>query len=177
MTDYLSAILERKRRENERRRRHVGAMAPVVRVAEPDRSTRGIQALRRVPGEPPSVMAEVKFRSPSAGEIRRRNAGEGVRSAQGYERGGASVVSVLADGPGFGGSSLLVRRVARSVGVPVLYKGFVLDSVQVDLAFDVGASLVLLLVRALTDAELRRADEGVDHYLEFGATYRQVFSH
>ena len=32
-------------------------------------------------------------------------------------------------------------------------------------------------VRELTEAEIRRADEGVDHYLEFGATYRQVFSH
>jgi indole-3-glycerol phosphate synthase len=100
-------------------------------------------------------MAEVKFRSPSAGEIRPWSPGEGVRVAQGYEQGGASVISVLADGPGFGGSPLLVRRIARAVGVPVLYKGFVLDSVQVELAFDVGASLVLLLVRALPDAELR----------------------
>lgn len=130
-------------------------MDPVRRVAEPERSARGIEALRRGPAEPPAVMAEVKFRSPSAGEIRAWSPGEGVRIAQGYERGGASVVSVLADGPGFGGSPLLVRRVAEAVGVPVLYKGFVLDSVQVELAFDVGASLVLLLVRALTDADLR----------------------
>jgi indole-3-glycerol phosphate synthase len=48
----------------------------------------------------------------------------------------------------------LVRRVAEVVSVPVLYKGFVLDSVQVDLAYDVGASLVLLLVRALSDSDL-----------------------
>ncbi len=101
------------------------------------------------------MIAEVKFRSPSAGEIRRWSAGEAVRVAQGYERGGASVVSVLADGPGFGGSPLLVRRVAQAVNVPVLYKGFVLDAIQVDLAYDVGASLVLLLVRALEDSDLR----------------------
>ena len=155
MTDYLSVILERKRRENARRRRHAASMAPVTRVPEPERSVRGIEALRRGPNAPPAVMAEVKFRSPSAGEIRPSSQGEGVRIAQGYEQGGASVISVLADGPGFGGSPLLVRRIARAVGVPVLYKGFVLDSVQVELAFDVGASLVLLLVRALPDAELR----------------------
>jgi indole-3-glycerol phosphate synthase len=154
MTDYLSAILERKRRENARRRRHTAAMAPATRVAEPERSTRGIEALRRGPGALPSVIAEVKFRSPSAGEIRPGRRGEGVRIAEAYERGGASVISVLADGPGFGGSPLLVRRVAEAVSVPVLYKGFVLDGVQVELAFDVGASLVLLLVRALTDDEL-----------------------
>ena len=155
MTDYLSAILLRKRRENERRRRHVAAMQPVARPPQAERARRGLEVLCRAPGEPPSVIAEVKFRSPSAGEIRPRRPGEGVRVARAYERGGASAISVLADGPGFGGSPLLVRRVARSVSVPVLYKGFVLESGQVDLAYDVGASLVLLLVRALEDSELR----------------------
>jgi indole-3-glycerol phosphate synthase len=154
MTDYLSAIVARKRRENSLRRRHVAAMRPVERVPQPGRSERGIRALRRALGDPLSVIAEVKFRSPSAGEIRRWSPGEGVRVARSYERGGASVVSVLADGPGFGGSPLLVRRVAQAVSVPVLYKGFVLDPVQVDLAYDVGASLVLLLVRALEPSDL-----------------------
>ena len=155
MTDFLSAILARKRQENSRRRRHVAAMQPVERIPQPERSERGLRGLRRAPGKPPSVIAEVKFRSPSAGEIRRWSPGEGVRVAQSYERGGASAVSVLADGPGFGGSPLLVRRVAQEVSIPVLYKGFVLDPVQVDLAYDVGAALVLLLVRALEDADLR----------------------
>ena len=155
MTDYLSAILARKRRENTRRRRHVAAMRSVERPPQPERSERALRALRRAPGGPPSVIAEVKFRSPSAGEIRPGSPGEGVRIARGYERGGASAVSVLADGPGFGGSPLLVRRVAGAVSVPVLYKGFVLDPVQVDLAYDVGAALVLLLVRALEDPDLR----------------------
>jgi indole-3-glycerol phosphate synthase len=161
MTDYLSDILARKRRENARRRRHVAAMVSVERAPAPERAERGIRALRRPEGQPPSVMAEVKFRSPSAGWIRPWAPGEGVRVALGYERGGAAVVSVLADGPGFGGSPLLVRRVAQAVGVPVLYKGFVLDEVQVDLAFDVGASLVLLLVRALSDADLRELIEKI----------------
>jgi indole-3-glycerol phosphate synthase len=155
MTDYLSAILARKQGENLRRRRHMAAMQSVERPAQPQRSERGVRALRRAVGEPPAVIAEVKFRSPSAGEIRRWSPGEGVRVAQGYERGGASAVSVLADGPGFGGSPLLVRRVAAAISAPVLYKGFVLDPVQVELAYDVGAALVLLLVRALEDFDLR----------------------
>lgn len=155
MTDYLAAILARKRRENERRRRHLAAMQPVERHPESFRGERGIEALRRAPGCALSVIAEVKFRSPSAGQIRPWRPGEGVRVARSYQRGGASVISVLADGPGFGGSPLLVRRVASAVRVPVLYKEFVLDPVQVDLAFDMGASLVLLLVRALDDTELR----------------------
>lgn len=154
MTDYLAAILARTRAENARRKKHVAATRPVERVPHPERSERGIRSLRRAPGHRPSVIAEVKFRSPSAGVIRRWSPGEGVRVAQAYERAHASVVSVLSDGPGFGGSPLLVRRVARAVSIPVLYKGFVIDRIQVDLAYDVGASLVLLLVRALADSEL-----------------------
>lgn len=155
MTDYLSTILARKRRENRRRSRHRGHMRSATRQAEPARRERALAALRRAPSAPPAVIAEVKFRSPSAGEIRRAFPGEGVRVARAYERGGASVVSVLADGPGFGGSPLLVRRVARAVSIPVLYKEFVIESLQIDLAYDVGASLVLLLVRALDDETLR----------------------
>ena len=155
MTDYLSALLERKRRENARRRRHSPRMNAVTRVPDPSRAARATAALRREAGQPPSVLAEIKFRSPSAGIIRQRAPGDARRIARGYEDGGASVVSVLADGPGFGGSPLLVRQVAEAVRVPVLFKGFVLDPIQVDLAFDVGASLVLLLVRALDDDELR----------------------
>lgn len=154
MNDYLFEILARTRRENLRRRRHVKAMRPLQREPEPERSERGIEALRRAAGDLPSVMAEVKFRSPSAGTIRTWSAGEGVRVARAYERGGASVVSVLADASDFMGSPLLVRRVSEAVSVPVLFKGFVIDPVQVDLAFDVGASLVLLIVRALGDKAL-----------------------
>lgn len=154
MNDYLSKILARTRRENLRRRKHVKAMRPRRREPEPERSERGVGALRRAVGGLPSVIAEVKFRSPSAGAIRMWSAGEGVRVARAYERCGASVVSVLADAPDFGGSPLLVKRISESVSVPVLFKGFVIDPVQVELAFDVGASLVLLLVRALGDKAL-----------------------
>src|SRR5690606_35398620 len=54
----------------------------------------------------------------------------------------------------FGGSVLGVRRVARAAGVPVLFKEFVLDPLQIDLARAAGASMVLVLVRALEPATL-----------------------
>jgi len=111
--------------------------------------------LRRSPGDAPRVIAEVKFRSPSAGQIRSWAPGEAVRVAQAYVRGGAAAVSVLADGPGFGGSNLTVRRVARACPVPVLYKGFVMEAAQVAMARALGASMVLLLVRALSPETLR----------------------
>lgn len=100
------------------------------------------------------MIAEIKLRSPSAGQIRKRQTGEHLGIASGYQRGGAAAISVLCDGPGFGGSVLDARRVARRVKVPVLFKEFVLAPVQVDAARAAGASLVLLLVRVLSDSEL-----------------------
>jgi len=147
MSDVLQRIVARKAREVERRKRHPH---PSGARADPRGAPEG---LRRGDG-PPRVIAEVKFRSPSAGAIRSRPAGEGARVARGYEAGGAAAVSVLADGPAFGGSPLEVRRVAEAVRVPVLFKEFVLDPLQLDLAARVGASLALLLVRVLDQARL-----------------------
>ncbi len=147
MSDVLESILRRKAREVARRaRRWEPSEARAESRGAPD-------ALRRVDGVP-RVIAEVKFRSPSAGAIRGRAAGEGARVARAYQAGGAAAVSVLADGPGFGGSPLEVRRVARAVGLPVLFKEFVLHELQLDLAVRVGASMALLLVRALPAARL-----------------------
>jgi indole-3-glycerol phosphate synthase len=107
------------------------------------------------------VIAEIKLRSPSAGQIRERVQGEHTRLARALEGAGASALSVLCDGPGFGGSPLDLRRAARVAQVPVLFKEFVIDPVQVDLARALGATYVLLLVRVLDDRELARLIEEV----------------
>ena len=150
MSDHLEAILARKRREIERRARH-----PIVVDDRADRGAAAIAALRRAGAPLPRVIAEIKRRSPSAGAIRPREVGDVVAIARGYEAAGAAAISVLADGPGFGGSVLDVRRAARAVSRPILFKEFVLDPLQVDVARAAGASLVLLLVRALHDGALR----------------------
>lgn len=157
-SDYLTEILARKRLEIARRKRRG---ASTVDGADPSRGSRALAALARNEGATLNVVAELKFRSPSAGQIREWKPGEGVRVARAYEQAGAAVVSVLADGPGFDGSSLEVRRVASAIARPVLYKEFVLDPIQVDLAYAMGASLVLLLVRALSSDELARLSEAI----------------
>ncbi len=143
----LDRILARTRREVARRRTHRWTAPPRV-----ERASAAVAALRRV--GPPRVVAEVKFRSPSAGQIRARAPGAGRAIARSYELGGAAAISVLADGPSFGGGVLEVRRVASDVSVPVLFKGFVVDPIQVELAVRAGASMVLLLARALRPSEL-----------------------
>jgi indole-3-glycerol phosphate synthase len=92
--------------------------------------------------------------------IRAWTAGGGRAIARGYVEGGAAAISVLCDRAGFGGSPLELRRIAREVTVPVLFKEFVLDPLQLALARAVGASMVLLLVRALPQAELERLVDG-----------------
>ncbi len=155
----LDAIVARTRREVLRRKPR-----PMPPLVPEDRRASVFEALRpgellRQQGEPAKVIAEVKFRSPSAGEIRPKPPGEGIRVAKAYESAGAAAISVLADAPAFGGSPLEVRRVAQAVGVPVLFKGFVVDEIQLDLAHHLGASMVLLLARVLSDDDLHRLVE------------------
>ncbi len=100
-----------------------------------------------------ALVAEVKRRSPSAGSI--AESLDPVGRAADYEAGGAAAVSVVTDGPFFGGSLEDLRRVAGRVAVPVLRKDFILEERQVLEARAAGASAVLLLVRALRPARLR----------------------
>jgi len=159
--DVLSAILERKRQQVERRRRHVLPSTTVRGEVLPDRSAASVRALTRGDHRLPRVIAEIKHRSPSAGLIRVRRPGAVAEIARAYEIGGASAVSVLCDGPGFGGTPLDVRRAAGVVSVPVLFKEFVLDELQVKLARQCGASMVLLLVRAMTASRLTELVDAV----------------
>ena len=94
-----------------------------------------------------AVIAEVKRRSPSAGSIR-EDLDPGERAAR-YADHGAAAISVLTDGPFFGGSVEDLRQAASRAHVPVLLKDFVLDEVQIVEARAAGAAAVLLIVRAL----------------------------
>lgn len=116
-----------------------------------------LHALRR-----PTValIAEVKRRSPSAGAI---NTGlDSATLAQAYAGGGAAAISVLTDGPFFGGALEDLEAVTRAVVVPALRKDFILDRCQLLEARAAGASAVLLIVRVLDDATLRALHRAAD---------------
>jgi indole-3-glycerol phosphate synthase len=98
-------------------------------------------------GRTVGVVAEVKRRSPSAGTIR-EDLDPGERAAL-YVKHGAAAISVLTDGPYFGGSINDLRAAAQRSSAPVLRKDFILDEVQILEARAAGAAAVLLIVRAL----------------------------
>lgn len=98
------------------------------------------------------VIAEVKRRSPSAGDLRADAAAPAI--ARVYAEAGAAAVSVLTDSEHFGGSLGDLEAVAEEVRVPLLRKDFTLHPLQLYEARGAGASAVLLIARLLDDAEL-----------------------
>ena len=140
------------------------------RAARPDRELEA--ALRDLPaprdlagalspaGGPVRVVAEVKRASPSQGAIR---AGlDAVEQARRYAAAGAAAISVLTDGPGFGGSLEDLSAVRAAVAVPLLRKDFVVDRYQLLEARLHGADAALLIVAALDDARLRALHDDCD---------------
>jgi indole-3-glycerol phosphate synthase len=133
-----------------------------------------VGALRRPPGTPLRLIAEVKLRSPSAGSLSR--ALTPAARAMAYAEAGASMVSVLCDRRYFDGSwtDLSACRMhldGAGRGVPLLAKEFVIDERQIEEARDRGADAVLLIARIVSRtqlADLARAAraEGIEPLVE-----------
>jgi indole-3-glycerol phosphate synthase len=105
-------------------------------------------ALRRADGTL-AVIAEIKRRSPSKGELAPDL--DPALTAKDYERGGASAISVLTDRVYFGGAVEDLQVARESVVIPVLRKDFTIDPVQVYETRAIGADAILLILSALPD--------------------------
>ena len=98
------------------------------------------------------VIAEMKRASPSKGLI--AEGADPVAQAISYYNAGAACISVLTDSHFFKGSFEDLAAVADNVPIPLLCKDFIVHTVQIDRAKSAGASVILLIVAALTDDEL-----------------------
>jgi len=158
MSDILQRILEVKYREIAAARRHaseavlqqeLSALATDA-VHQPRGFFSAIQARHR--GGLPAVISEVKRASPSKGVI--RDPYDPAEIARDYEQGGACCLSVLTDIEFFQGDPGHLRAARAACGLPVLRKDFMLDPYQVLEARYWGADCILLIVAALSDAQL-----------------------
>lgn len=142
--NVLARILDSTREELAQRKRAVPQRQLEERL--PQRSVNSLHAALTAPDM--SVIAEFKRRSPSAGVLREgADVGEMIGA---YGRGGAAALSVLTEGPSFGGS-LEDLRVARGLSdQPILRKDFIVDEYQLLEARVAGADAVLLIVAALS---------------------------
>ena len=99
------------------------------------------------------VIAEMKRASPSKGLI--AEGANHVAQALQYEAAGAVCISVLTEEKYFKGSFQDLADIANQVDIPLLNKDFIIHPVQIDYAKAAGASVILLIVAALSDEQLK----------------------
>jgi indole-3-glycerol phosphate synthase len=149
MWTYLDRILTAHRAAAEADERSLDELLARAREVPPARPFR--QAIVDDPGL--SVIAEVKRRSPSKGDLAADL--DPADLAKSYEAGGATCLSVLTDEEFFGGSAADLAAARGACHLPVLRKDFTVSARDVCDARIMGADAVLLIVAALRDDELR----------------------
>lgn len=162
MKDILEEIVAHKRREIEQLKASLSERELQAKVEREcrDAPPSMAQALAR---SATGIIAEFKRKSPSKGWIKADGSPDSIPLD--YQRHGAAAISILTDGPFFGGSDGAVSRARLSgVTLPILYKNFVIDSYQLLQARLCGASAVLLIAACLGKAECARLT-GLAHSL------------
>lgn len=104
-----------------------------------------------------SIIAEIKRRSPSKGEMRMD--AQAASFARAYEAGGAACLSVLTDADRFGGSPQDLREASAAVDIPVLRKDFLRTPQHVHESYAMGADALLLILADVGAERVRPLQE------------------
>ncbi|MDH5751100.1 MAG: indole-3-glycerol phosphate synthase TrpC [Deltaproteobacteria bacterium] len=160
MNDILLRIMEKKREEVAALKKELSREEALERAARlpPARDFTGAlkgarprgtgrRGAERQGGAGVNIIAEIKKRSPSKGAFDWH--GDTPRQARAYAGGGAAAISVVTDGPFFGGDTGMLGLVREAVDIPVLQKDFLLEPWQVAFARSLGADACLLIAACL----------------------------
>lgn len=149
----LQKILDRKVEEVARDRKRISLADQEARARHAD-PVRGFQQAieQKIARGQAGVIAEIKKASPSQGVIRADFRPADI--ARAYEQAGAACLSVLTDVDFFQGSNDYLQAARAACALPVIRKDFLIDPYQVVEARAIGADCVLLIVSALSDAQL-----------------------
>lgn len=131
------------------------AIRPIAALEQMPHFARQVPSLKRSVMDPSNtgIIAEFKRRSPSKGIINDVATVQEVTAA--YTAHGASGISVLTDGPSFGGSlNDLLEATANHI--PLLRKDFMIDEYQLVEAKAHGAAVILLIAACLTPQQVKR---------------------
>ena len=163
LPDVLERILARKAEEVAGRRARVAIADLEDQIAAQD-GARGFvaQLEATLAAGRAAVIAEVKKASPSKGVIRPDF--DPAEIAAQYAAGGAACLSVLTDRDFFQGSEAYLRSARAACELPALRKDFTIDPYQVAEARAIGADAILLIVAALSDAQLRELSAAAAQY-------------
>ena len=142
--EFLSRILEQKAREVEKMERE---------ELQPLRQTYRLSEYLKNHQDRLQIIAEVKKASPSLGDINLDV--DIVQQAQTYEANGAVMISVLTDEVFFKGHLDYLQEISSQVEIPTLNKDFIIDEKQIIRARNAGATVILLIVAALSEKRLK----------------------
>ncbi len=163
VSDRLKAIIDYKRDEvvKLKRERTLSSLEADAKAASKPRGfAHALISIAQAGGN--ALICEVKRKSPSAGDISPgRNQ---VAVARDYEAGGAACISVLTDGPSFGGSLDDMISVRNAISIPVLRKDFMVDPIQIVEARAAGADAILIIMAAVDNALAEDLHAAADEY-------------
>ena len=147
--NILEKIIEHKHAEIQERSR----ITPLERIQKSQRLYSVRNFNNTLKNEGIQIIAEIKRRSPSDGDINMH--ADPCKIAEAYAKNGAACISVLTDQHYFGGQLEFIQQVKATIKLPVLRKDFIISEYQVWESFHAGADAILLIADAVESSVIK----------------------